>query len=233
MEQQCMRLTLLTTSLALGCVAAASAQSLARFEVGPVMRLEKVFVEGNVTGNTTVAGLVTTFNISKSCGVEVEVTQAAGRIENSYEGRLISYYPGTDLSRENFERFAPVSRRTLGYDPGLGWSAAFVARGEINPRVSMAARAGFSGRSYKETSKYAILTIPDAVDPARVARDPNLQATSFNGTRGGLLVGMDATVALTDRFSVAPEVRFVYGGPAQIGNKHREAGLGLRAMWRF
>jgi len=228
-----MRLTLLTTSLALGCVAAASAQSLARFEVGPVMRLEKVFVEGDGTGNTTVAGLVTTFNISKSYGVEVEVTQAAGRIERSYEGTFISYYPGTDPSRENFERFAPIARRTLGYDAGLGWSAAFVARSEINPRISIAARAGLSGRSYKETSAFTILTIPEAVDPARVARDPNLQATSFNGTRGGLLVGMDATVALTDRFSVAPEVRFVYGGPAQIGNKHREAGLGLRAMWRF
>jgi hypothetical protein len=32
---------------------------------------------------------------------------------------------------------------------------------------------------------------------------------------------------------VAPELRFVYGAPARIGNKHREAGFGARATWRF
>ena len=35
------------------------------------------------------------------------------------------------------------------------------------------------------------------------------------------------------RTLMLPEVRFVYGGPAQIGNKHREAGLGARGIWRF
>ena len=143
------------------------------------MRLEKVFIKGDATGNTTVAGLATTFRISKSYGVEVEVTQAAGRIERSYDGTFISYYQGTDSSREN------------------------------------------------------ILSIPAEVDPARVARDTNFSGSSFSGTRGGLLFGLGSTIALTDHISVAPEVRFVYGGPAQIGSKHREAGFGLRGMWRF
>ena len=228
-----MRTPLLTALLVLGPVAAASAQSSSRFEVGPVMRLEKVYVEGDGSGHATVAGLAATFKVSKSYGVEFEVTGASGRIERSYEGTFVSYYAGTEPSRENFERFAPIARRTLGYTPGLGWAAAFVARGDLNPRVSLAARIGLSGRRYHETSDMTLLSIPAGVDPQRVASDSNFDDSSFDRTRGGLLFGLDSLIALTDHLSIVPEVRFVYGGPAQIGNKHREAGFGARAVWRF
>ena len=228
-----MRFTFLAPLIVLGTVTAAAAQPTSRFEVGPVMRLEKVFIEGDASGNTTVAGLATTVKISKSYAVEFEVTQAANRIDRSYEGTFVSYYPGTNLTRENFERFAPVARRSLGYTPGLGGSAAFVARGDINPRISIAGRMGLSGRQYRETSDMTVLSIPAEVDPQRVATDSAFQDSSYNTSRGGLLFGLDSTIALTDHLSVAPEVRFVWSGPAQIGNKHREAGFGVRASWRF
>ena len=86
-----MRHTLLSTLIVLGTVTAAGAQPTSRFEVGPVMRLDHVYVEGGASGRTTVAGLATTFRITKSYAVEVEVTQAANRIERSYEGTFVSY----------------------------------------------------------------------------------------------------------------------------------------------
>jgi hypothetical protein len=71
------------------------------------------------------------------------------------------------------------------------------------------------------------------VDPQRVARDSVFQDASYSRTRGGLLFGLDTSIGLTDHLSISPELRFVYGGPAQIGNTHREAGFGARATWRF
>jgi hypothetical protein len=51
------------------------------------------------------------------------------------------------------------------------------------------------------------------------------------GASGG--TGVDASFAVTDRFNVAPELRFVYGGPARVGNNYRGPGVGARGVWRF
>jgi hypothetical protein len=40
-------------------------------------------------------------------------------------------------------------------------------------------------------------------------------------------------ISTTERSSFAPEVRFVYGGPARIDYNHRQLGLGARGVWRF
>lgn len=226
-----MRLMLLTTSIVLGFVTGAFGQPVARFELGPVVRFDKVFIEGGASGGMRVAGVATRVMISRTYGVEAELTQASNRVARSYEGRFISYAQGPNASREEIERLAPVVRRALGYAPGTGGSAAFVARSDPSQRVSLAARAGLSARKYVETSAFTILSIPDGVDPGRVARD--FQDSSSHRTRGGLLLGLDASVAVTNHLSVAPELRFVYGGPARIGNKHRELGLGVRGAWRF
>jgi len=206
-------------------------QSASRLEVGPLVRLDQVFMEGDARGSTTVAGVVTSFRISKTYGVEAELTRALNRIERSYEARFISYMQDPDATLEEIERLAPIARRSLAYVPGLGWSAAFVARGQVSPRVSLAARVGLSARDYVESSVYTILSIPEGVDAVRIARD--FRDSSGHRTRGGLLFGFAGSVAATDHLQVAPEVRFVYGGPARIGNKHREFGLGVRGAWSF
>ena len=196
-----------------------------------MLRLDEVFVEGDASGTTTVAGAVATVRLSKTYAVEGEITQASGRIERSYEGWFVSYATDPNASREEIERLAPTARRSLGYEPGIGGSAAFVARGAIGRRVALGARVGVTARDYVETSTFTILSIPEGVDPARVARD--FQDASSHRLRGGLLLGLDGSVALTKHLSVAPELRFVYGGPARIGDKHRELGVGLRGGWSF
>ena len=82
-----------------------------------------------------------------------------------------------------------------------------------------------------QTSDYTVLTIPDGVDPERVARD--FQSERHERIRGGLLGGIDATVHVTRRVGLTPGVQFVYGGPAQVGNRHRELGAGVRGFWAF
>ena len=225
-----MRVIILPVLLVLGSITSAAGQP-ARLELGPLFRVDHVFIEGDAGGATAVAGLTTGIRLSKTFGVDAELTWAANRIERSYEGWFISYSDNPNATRDEIERLAPIARRSLGYEPGIGGAAAFVARGQVNPRVSIAARVGVSARRYVETSAYTVLAIPEGVDPARVARD--FQNESRRRTRGGILLGLDVPIVVTDRLVISPEVRFVYGGPARVGSKHRELGVGLRGGWRF
>lgn len=213
----------------LATTGASGALAQGRVVVGPVVRVDQVYVEGGASGSTAVAGLGASVTLSRLFALDGEITWATNPIERSYEGRFISYADGPNASREEIERLAPVARRSLGYEPGLGWAAAFVMRGAVAPHVSLAARIGVSARRYLETSSYPMISVPAGSDPARVARD--FQSSSNHKTRGGLLAGVSVPIAVTSRFTVAPELRFVYGGPAQVGNKHREIGFGVRAGW--
>ncbi len=212
-------------------VAGASAQELPRFEVGPTARLDKVSLEGGAGGGIVAVGFAGSVRLWRGLGIEAEVTQAGGEISRSYEGWFVSYNQDRDATRAEIEAMAPTARRTLGYAPGLGGSGALVFRGRAAERLTMAARVGLSARRYNQTSSYVILTIPEGIDPARVARD--FQDSTASRTRGGLLFGVDAAIALTDRLGIVPDLRFVYGGPAQVGNKYRELGFGTRVVWRF
>jgi hypothetical protein len=223
--------TLLTTSLLLLGAATAAAQSPSRFTVGPVARLDRVSLDGDTTGTTPVAGIAAGIRISKALAVEGELTGAAQDILRSYEGWFISYAEGPNVSREEIERLAPTARRTLDYEPGAGVAGMIVARGTTHPRVSVAGRLGASARRYTERSSYMVLTIPEGVDPARVARD--FQPEAVRTVRGGLLAGVDLDFALTRRFILGPHLRFVYSGPAGFGSEHREIGFGLTGYWRF
>jgi hypothetical protein len=77
------------------------------------------------------------------------------------------------------------------------------------------------------------------IDPARLATFSVGDGTSsspnqrLNTQRGGLLMGVAVPIKITARLTVAPDVRFAYGGPARIGEKHRERSLGVRAGWGF
>jgi hypothetical protein len=214
-----------------GLPSAVFAQDRPRFQVGPVARIDKVSLEAGAGASVFSAGAAAELRIFRGFGVEGEITQASGDIGRSYEGWFVSFNQDRNATRAEIEALAPTARRTLGYTPGLGWAAALVIRGGAGRRVTMAARAGLSARRYDETSTFTVLNIPAGVDPAWVDRQFIDSATSR--TRGGLLVGVDAAIAVTDRLSIVPEVRYVYSGPAQVGNKYREFGFGTRAMWRF
>jgi hypothetical protein len=224
--------TLLTTSLLLLLGAAsAAAQPSSRYTLGPLVRLDRLSFDGVTTGTTPVAGVVASVRISKAMAVEGELTGAARDISRSYEGWFISYAVGPNVSREEVERLAPIARRTLAYEPGLGAAGMIVAHAAPHRRLTVSGRLGASARRYTERSSYLVLSIPEGIDPARVARD--FQAESVRTVRGGLLAGVDVDVALAGRFTLGPQLRFVYSGPAGFGSEHRELGFGISGRWQF
>jgi len=225
-----MRSTALAALIVLSAPAATAAQT-SRFGIGPVVRLDRISLEAGASGNTAAIGAVAMLRLSTRFAVEAELTQASRRIERSYDGWFVSYETNPGASREEIERMAPTATRSLGYAPGAGWAAAFRAGGDIGRRVALGTRVGVAARRYLETSTYTIHSIPAGVDPLRVAAD--FQSSASHRWRGGLLLGLDSSVRLAGRFRLVPELRLVYGGPARIGNKYREFGVGLRGEWHF
>jgi hypothetical protein len=233
MRQALLIMSLLPGSATLAASAAAQTPSPApsRFAVAGVARIDHVYVDGHTDGTTPVGGVAASVRVSRVIAIEGELTGASREIARSYEGTFVSYAPPGSDSREEFERFAPIARRTLAYVPHLGGAAMVVARTTINPRVGLAGRVGVASRSYSERSSYVVLSIPAGVDPARVARD--FQPQTVETVRGGLLLGADVDLALTPRFTLPLQMRVVYSGPAEWAPQHRELGVGVSGRWQF
>jgi hypothetical protein len=219
----------LTSVFLLAAATPAWSQDHGRLQIGTVIRAERVFAEAGAGGTVPIAGVAAVIRLSRSSSAEVEVTRAGGVFARSYEGWFISYATNPNATREEIEAAAPTARRTDRYDPGIGWSAAWTARSDSTHRISIGGRVGVSARRYLRTSSYDVLTIPAGIDPARVARD--FATETGHRVRGGLLLGTDIAVRLTYRVRLIPEARFVYGGPARVGNKHRELAGGIRLLW--
>ena len=196
-----------------------------------VAHIDHVYVDGHTDGTTPVGGVAASVRVSRAIAIEGEVTGATREIARSYEGTFVSYAPSGSTSREEFERFAPRARRTLAYVPHLGAAAMVVARTAVNPRVGLAGRVGVASRGYSERSSYEVLSIPEGVDPARVARD--FQPQTVETVRGGLLLGVEVDLGLTARFTLPLQMRVVYSGPAEWANQHREVGIGVSGRWQF
>jgi hypothetical protein len=227
-----MRTTLLITLLLFGSATSAAAQTPpSRFAVTAVSRIDHVYVDGHTNGTTPVAGVAASVRVSRAIAIEGELTGATREIARSYEGTFVSYAPPGSASREEFERFAPIARRTLAYVPHLGGAAMVVARTAINAPVGLAGRLGVASRGYSERSSFVVLSIPAGVDPARVARD--FQPQTVETVRGGLLLGADVDLALTPRFTLPLQMRVVYSGPAEWANQQRELGVGVSGRWQF
>jgi hypothetical protein len=196
---------------------------VASISVGPVARLDRLSVEGDAAGSTFAAGVTVRSPLTRILGVEGELTGAWGAFQRSYEGTFILYPPGR----------GPVARRTLEYTPGIGGVGALVARGAIGSRATLAVRVGASARRLKERSTHVILSMPGGIDPVRAEADLRALDGTSARLRGGLLLGLDVSVSLTDRLSAAPDLHLVWGGPARVGATYREVGAGGRVTWRF
>jgi hypothetical protein len=227
----------LATGLALAPAAGTSAQPLPqplqprpRVEIGAVARTDRVMVEAGGSGSTAVGGAVVKVALTKTYGLEAEITKAANTIHRGNEGPTISYAP-PGSSRAEIERLSAVVRHDHYYRPGIGTAFAFTARTTVSPRVGLVGRVGASMRRYEREEDNTILSVPPGIDPALPARQ--LPDTRTTQGRGGLLFGADVPVTISSRLTVSPELRYVWGGPARIGNKHREFGLGATVAWHF
>jgi hypothetical protein len=226
------------TLIVLAVPAVATAQTRNRFDVGPVARAERVTV-GEKTQVMPVFGFAASARLSKTWGLEAEITQVNGReFSRSRDGISETFAPAGSTAAEN-ERLGVHARWRNTYRPGLGGIVAVTARHGLGSRAAMLVRLGLAARSYRETQEYIVLSIPDGIDPRRLATvsfgNGNRSSNPFvdKTDRGGLLMGAEVPITIVGRLSVAPEVRYVYGGGSHSGDTHREASAGLRARWAF
>lgn len=233
-----MRSVWLTAAVVLLGATTASAQTGSRFFVGPLVRVDRVRVEGHTSSVVPVFGAVASMRLSRILGIEAEITHARGQeFVHSYDGVSETFAPPNSTLEEK-ERLGVHARWRFGFRPGVGGAVAMTAGGAVSRRADLLFRFGLSLRNYLQSYEYTVLSIPEGIDPSRLAtvsfgngsNSGNPWVT--NMIRGGLLIGVDVPIRITGRLSLAPDVRYVNGG-ASLDYTHKEASLGLRGGWRF
>lgn len=214
----------------LASIAPASAQVSERFEVAAIARTDRVSFEADQHAVLPVAGASVAYRFWRDTRIEWEVTAASGESRRSYEGDFVSYAaPGA--SREEIQRMSIVARRTMINRPGLGMAAAVAVETRQAGRVNVGLRAGVSVRQYSYVDDITILRVPEGVTIEKA--EATLPDGSGRRARSGILLGLSVPVRVVGRLYVTPEVRWVWGGPARIGNNYDEATFGARVGWRF
>jgi hypothetical protein len=211
-------------------ISSASAQVSERLDVSAIARTDRVSFEGGQNARLPVAGVGVSYRLWRDMRIEGEVTLASGESRRSYEANFFSYAePGG--TREDFDRMAVTARRTTVNKAGLGFATAVAIETRQPGRVNLALRAGISGRQYNYIDERTVLRVPEGFTVEQA------EATMPDGrgrrARGGLLFGASVPVRIAGRLHLAPEVRWVWGGPARLGNNYDEATIGARMVWKF
>ena len=211
-------------------VASVSGQVNDRLEIAAIVRNDRVSFEGGQNARIAVTGAGVSYRIWKNIQIEAEITTASGESRRSYEGQFISY-AGPEATREEIERMAVTGRRTKINKAGLGFATAVAIESRQPGRVNVALRAGLSGRQYNYTDDTTVLRVPAGI----TFEDAEAAMPDDRGRRGrgGLLFGLSLPVRIAARLHVVPEVRWVWGGPAMVGNNYDEGTIGARVVWKF
>jgi hypothetical protein len=210
--------------------ASASAQVSDRLQLAAVARVDRVSFEGRQNARLPVTGVAVSYRVWHALRIEGEITTASGESRRSYEADFISY-AGPDATREEILQRAVIARRTSVNRAGLGFAAAAAVETRHPGRLNLALRAGVSVRRYEYIDDMTILRVPEGV----TVEQAELALPDARGRRGrgGLLFGASVPVRIAGNFHVAPELRWVWGGPARIGNNYDEATAGARITWTF
>ena len=225
-----MRHILAVAILVFAGLAPASAQVSERLDVSAIARTDRVSFEGNQHARLPVAGVGVSYRVWRDMRIEGEVTKASGESRRVYEADFMSY-AGPEATREEILRMAVIGRRTTINKAGLGLAATVAVETRAPGRVNLALRAGVSFRHYDYIDETTVLRVPEGFTLEQAER----QLVDGRGTRGrgGLLFGGSVPVRIVDRLYIAPEVRWVWGGPAMVGNNYDEGTIGARVVWKF
>ena len=208
----------------------ASAQAGDRLEIAAIVRTDRVSFEGHQNALLPVAGAGISYRVWRDMRIEGEITSASGQAIRSYEGDFISY-AGPGATREEFQRMAVIARRTTINKPRLGFALGAAAETRGAGRVNVAVRAGVSFRQYDYIDDITVLRVPEGV----TFEQAESAIPDSRGRRGrsGLLFGASVPIRVAGNLQIAPEARWVWGGPARVGNNYDEATFGVRALWKF
>jgi hypothetical protein len=224
-----MRQLLVLGAAWLATVAPAAAQGGERLEIAGIMRTDRVSFEGGQHAQLPVAGAAVAYRVWRDMRIEGEVTRASGESRRSYEGDFLSYSEAT--SREEYLCMAVFARRTTVNRPGPGFAAAVAVETRDARRVNLGLRAGVSFRRYLYVEDMTITRVPEGVTVERA--EASLPDSSSHCGRGGILLGLSVPVRVVGQFHVVPETRWVWGGPARIGDNYDEVTVGARLAWKF
>ncbi len=225
-----MRHVLVLGTVWLVSVGSAWAQASERLEIAVIVRSDRVSFEGGQHARLPVTGAGIAYRLWKSVQLEAEITAASGESSRSYDGDFISY-AGPGATREEILRMAVIARRTITNIPGLGFASSIAVESRARGRVSVAARAGASFRQYTYQEDMMILRVPEGVTLAQA--ESALPDAGGRRGRSGLLLGLGVPVRIAGHLRVVPEARWVWGGPARVGNNYDEGTIGVRIAWRF
>jgi hypothetical protein len=214
----------------IAAAASASAQVTERLDIAGIVRSDNVSFEGGQSARLPVAGASVAYRVWKDLRVEAEITRASGESRRTYEADFISY-AGPDATREEIARMAVIAKRTTINKAGLGFAAAVAAEKQLAARVNAAVRAGIGFRQYSYVDDMTVLRVPEGVtlDQAESA----MRDDAGRRGRSGLLFGASLPVRIIGRLYVAPEVRWVWGGPARVGSNYDERTVAVRVGWKF
>lgn len=225
-----MRYVIVAGAIWFATAGTATAQLTDRLEIAAVVRSDRVSFEGGQNTRLPVMGVAVGYRVWRNMVIEAEATSASGESRHSHEGDFISY-AGPGATREEFLRMAVIARRTTVHKAGPGLGTAVAVDTRHPGRVNLSLRAGVSFRHYDYTEDTTVLRVPEGVTFGQA--EAAMPDTGGNRGRSGLLVGAALPIRVAGRLHLAPEVRWVWGGPARIGNNYDEGSVGVRAMWKF
>jgi hypothetical protein len=208
-------------------MASTSAQVSERLDVSAIARTDRVSFEGGQNARLSVAGIGMSYRVWRDMRIEAEVTQASGESRRSYEADFFSFA----TPREDYDRLAVIASRTTVNRAGLGFAATVAVETRHSGRVNLAFRAGISGRQYRYIDDRTVLRVPEGFTVEQA--EATMPDARGRRARGGLLFGASVPIRIVSRLHVAPEVRWVWGGPAMVGNNYDEATIGARIVWKF
>ncbi len=181
-------------------------------------------VDGRSASVSVLGGLA----MSRYVDVELELAFPTDAVTRSDVAQTVSCAPA-GASREQIERMAVVAQIDRSRQVDLSASAVAIIHPPFGRRLTPALVAGVTNQWTQDRTVSTPLVVPPGVDP----RHPAVAARDERSRRniGGPTIGGCLFIQLTDRFFVAPDLRFVYGS---IGDEiNNSLYTTIRAVWRF
>ena len=182
-----------------------------------------------VEGSRPLAGAAVGLRLRPWVDLEVEVGFAPGTLTREFTGPLIAFGPPS-ASFEEFESRAVIARTIQSRETRALFSIGVAFHAATTRRIRPRAFVGLTGHRVRDSRRIEVVTLPPGVTQADVDRALPLQSP-WTRNVGGVTIGGGLAIALSDRLSVIPDVRYDYGSFAdEINTALRPT---VRLAWQF
>jgi hypothetical protein len=182
-----------------------------------------------VKGSRPLVGAALGLRLRSWADLEAEIGLAPGTLTREYTGPLIAFGPPSSAF-EDFESRAVIARTILSRESRAIYSIGVALHPPSAARFRPRAYIGLTGHRVRDVRRIEVLRLPPGVTQADVDRALPAEPP-WTRNVGGLSIGGSLVIALSDRLSVMPDVRYDYGSfTDEINNALRAT---VRLGWRF